>query len=78
VDRLRAVEKVNAACADLVFVMTTHDRDALVAEVPGARVEVLPHEPVAPSATGERLRAILSAPGLGELGASAATRETAA
>ncbi len=76
-DRLRDVEKVNAALADLVLVMSAHDRDALCDAVPGARVEVLPHEPVPPSATGERLRAILSAPGLGEP-ASAATRETAA
>jgi hypothetical protein len=62
--RLRKVEKVNAACADLVLALTAHDRDALAAEVPGARIEVLAHEPVALSATGERLREILSAPGV--------------
>jgi hypothetical protein len=59
-ERLRRVEKVNAASADLVLAFTAHDRDALLAEVPGARVEVLANEPVSASTMSARLAAILS------------------
>jgi hypothetical protein len=65
-ERLRRVEKVNAASSDLVLAFTAHDREALLAEVPGARVEVLANEPVAASTMSARLAAILSqaAPGI--------------
>jgi hypothetical protein len=75
-ERLRRVEKVNAGCADLVLAFTAHDRDALLAEVPGARVEVLPHEAIAVAATEARLSAILS--GSAFAGAGASKRESAA
>lgn len=42
-DRYRRLERLNASCADLTLTVTEQDRDALLRDVPGARVAVLPN-----------------------------------
>jgi glycosyltransferase involved in cell wall biosynthesis len=42
-ERFRVVERLLARSADLVLAITPEEREALLAEVPGARVEVVPN-----------------------------------
>jgi glycosyltransferase involved in cell wall biosynthesis len=42
-ERARALERVSAACVDVVLAVTEREREVLLAEVPAARVEVLPN-----------------------------------
>jgi glycosyltransferase involved in cell wall biosynthesis len=42
-DRFRRMERVAITCSDVVFAITAQERDAVLVEVPGARVEVIPN-----------------------------------
>jgi hypothetical protein len=60
-ERLRRMEQVSAACSDIVVASTPQERDVLLSEAPGARVEVIPsiHE-LSPELVKGRLESILS------------------
>jgi hypothetical protein len=62
-ERLDRMERVNAACSDVVLAATAEERDALLARIAGARVELLPDAELS-AARGE-LEAVL----LGRTGA---------
>ncbi len=62
-ERLRRMEQVSAACSDIVFAATPQERDVLLSEAPGARVEVIPDiRQLSPKLMKERLESILSGP----------------
>lgn len=42
-ERFRRMERIACTCSDLVFTVTPQEKDAVLAEVPGARVEVVPN-----------------------------------
>ncbi len=41
--RVKAIERLGAACADVVFAITQEEKEAVLALSPGARVEVVPN-----------------------------------
>lgn len=60
-ERSRRMEQVSAACSDIVVASTPQERDILLSEAPGARVELIPsiHE-FSPDLVKGRLESILS------------------
>ncbi len=56
-ERAARVEKVNAACSDVVLVLTAQERDALLLEAPGARIEIVPDVHASASHLPEHLSA---------------------
>ncbi len=60
-ERFKRMEQVSAACSDVVVAITPQERDVLLAEVPGARVEVIPDvRDFSPELVKVRLESILS------------------
>jgi len=61
-ERFRRIEQVSAACSDVVIATKVQERDLLLCETPGTRVEVIPNVPeLSPELVKGRLESILSA-----------------
>jgi hypothetical protein len=63
-ERLDRMERVNAACSDVVLAATVEERDALLARIAGARVELLPDAELS-AAKGELEAVLLGRAGAG-------------